>query len=135
MSEELAKVLVVGLPTSPAAAREHVDALLHAQLVPGSEGTRDDIVWADALLVTSELVTNAFRHGGGLTGFSARIQGDELLLAVADGSPDFPVNRRQPPDQYTVGGYGWPMVNRLTKSLSVTSTASGKCIEAVVHLV
>lgn len=134
MSDEPTDVLVMGLPTSAAAAREHVDALLRAQFFSGNEGIRDDIVWADALLVTSELVTNACRHGGGITGFSAKIHGDELFLSVADASTESPVARPRPPGQYTVGGYGWPMVNRLAKSLVVISTATGKRIEAVVPL-
>ncbi|WP_406099770.1 ATP-binding protein [Streptomyces sp. NBC_01013] len=123
------------LPTSAAAAREHVDALLRTQFLSSPEEVRDDIVWADALLVTSELVTNACRHGGGLTGFSAEIQGDELLLSVADGSAELPVARSHAPGQYTVGGYGWPLIKRLTKSLSVVPTPAGKRIQAVVSLV
>ncbi|MEU1086930.1 ATP-binding protein [Streptomyces sp. NPDC005892] len=136
VSEELASVLVTGaaLPTSAAAAREQVEALLREQFVPGDGGIRDDIVCADALLVTSELVTNAYRHGGGLTDFSARIEGDELLLSVADGSTELPVARSHTPGQYALGGYGWPMAIRLTKSLSAIPTASGKTIEAVISL-
>jgi hypothetical protein len=134
VSEGLTGVLVKVLPTSAAAARDQVDALLRAQFLSGNEGIRDDIVWADALLVTSELVTNACRHGGGITGFSAKIHGDELFLTVADASTEFPVARPRPPGQFTVGGYGWPMVSRLATSLTVVPTATGKRIEAVIPL-
>ncbi|WP_328722025.1 ATP-binding protein [Streptomyces sp. NBC_00247] len=136
MSGELASVLVKGapLPTSAADARDHVEALLRERFVPGDDGFRDDTVGTDALLVTSELVTNASHHGGGLTDFSARIQDDELFLSVADGSTELPVVRSRTPGEYAVGGYGWPMVIRLTKRLSVVPTAGGKTIEAVISL-
>ncbi|WP_327179352.1 ATP-binding protein [Streptomyces sp. NBC_01335] len=135
MNEELASVLdtCTALPASAADAREQVEVLLGEQCVPG-DGRRDGVVWADALLVTSELVTNAYLHGGGLTAFSAWIAGDELFLSVSDGSTALPVTRSRTPGRYTVGGYGWPMVARLSKSLSVTPTATGKSIEAVLPL-
>ncbi|MFF7361804.1 ATP-binding protein [Streptomyces sp. NPDC008125] len=135
MSGETASVLVAGaaLPASAADAREQVEALLSEQFVSGDD-RREGVAWADALLVTSELVTNAYLHGGGLTAFSARIEGDELFLSVADGSTELPVTRSRTPGRYTVGGYGWPMAVRLTKSLSVTPTDTGKSIEAVLPL-
>ncbi|MGW2278702.1 ATP-binding protein [Streptomyces sp. NPDC001770] len=135
MTEELGSVLVTvaALPASAADAREQVEALLGERFVSGDD-RRDGAVRADALLVTSELVTNAYLHGGGLTAFSARIAGDELFLSVGDGSTELPVTRSRTPGRYTVGGYGWPMAVRLTKSLSVTPTGTGKTIEAVVPL-
>lgn len=136
MSVELTSVLVTGaaLPTSAAAAREHVDELLRTHFAPGDGASREEIVRADALLVTSELVTNAFRHGEGLTGFSARIRGEELLLSVADASTEPPVAPSRAPGQYTVGGYGWSMVGRLATDVSVIPTDTGKRIEVVVPL-
>ncbi|WP_258177689.1 ATP-binding protein, partial [Streptomyces solincola] len=73
-------------PGQAARARAEVRALLAAATPPPSERTA-----ADALLVTSELVANALRHGGGLTGFDAALAGDRLVLVVADRSTRPPV--------------------------------------------
>jgi len=123
-----------GLPSNPAEAREKVDSLLRTRFFSADEGGRDGVVRADALLVTSELVTNAYRHGGGLTGFHARIEADELLMSVADRSTDPPVLRVRAPGEFTTGGYGWAMVNRLAKRLSVVLTDTGKRIDVVIPL-
>ncbi|MGW7578733.1 ATP-binding protein [Streptomyces sp. NPDC054765] len=87
----------------------------------------------DAVLVTSELVTNAQRHGGGLSGFSARIASGLLEVTVADHSPREPataVGR----EKYAVGGYGWPMIQRLTACVAIVPTAGGKAITVTVPL-
>ncbi|MFD5787068.1 ATP-binding protein [Streptomyces sp. NPDC127037] len=130
-----AHVAGVDLPSSPAEARERVDRLLRTQFLSGRKTGQDDVVWADALLVTSELVTNAYRHGVGLTGFSARIEGNELLLSVADQSTAFPVLPLRAKGEFTTGGYGWAMVNRLATRLSVIPTDDGKRIDVAVALV
>lgn len=57
-----------GVPVRAAEARNFVHDLLH-----GTGSQVDDLALVDALLVTTELVTNAQRHGGGLTGFTAQI--------------------------------------------------------------
>ncbi|WP_324605436.1 ATP-binding protein [Streptomyces sp. NRRL S-15] len=80
------------MPRNAAAARETVTRLLASRIHgPAGEGLAEVVV-SDALLVTSELVTNAFRHGGGLTGFTAELTGEGLLLAVADASTDAPLS-------------------------------------------
>ncbi|MFF7341928.1 ATP-binding protein [Streptomyces sp. NPDC008163] len=137
MSDEVVGAFVAGagLPSSPAEARERVERLLRTQFLSGKEIGQGDVVWADALLVTSELVTNAYRHGVCLTGFSARIEGNELLLSVADHSTALPVLPLRAKGEFTTGGYGWAMVNRLAKRLSVIPTDTGKRIEAAVPLV
>ncbi|MFD3922455.1 ATP-binding protein [Streptomyces sp. NPDC058595] len=122
------------LPVNAAAARAQVMALLNGRFCAIDESTHDDVVLADVLLVTSELVTNALRHGGGITEFSAEVVADELLLVVADASPWPPVTVARAPGEFTVGGYGWPLVRRLAKSVAVTVTGSGKRIEAVLGL-
>lgn len=95
------------VPRNAAAARETVTRLLASRIHgPAGEGLAEVVV-SDALLVTSELVTNAFRHGGGLTGFTAELTGEGLLLAVADASTDAPVasptRRGQPMSEATAG--------------------------------
>ncbi|MFJ4965260.1 ATP-binding protein [Streptomyces sp. NPDC088729] len=121
-------------PKSAAEARDIVTRLLTTDFCELSAEGRSDVVMADALLVTSELVTNALRHGGGLTGFSARITDDGLRIAVDDASSRPPVLRRESGAVAGEGGYGWPLVQRLTSRLSVAPQAGGKRIVAVVPL-
>ncbi|MFD3809192.1 ATP-binding protein [Streptomyces sp. NPDC058611] len=114
--------------TTPATARRHVTRLLRAA---GSDV--ESVAAVDALLVTSELVTNAIRHGGGITGFHAALVGDSLRLAVSDASPHHPAPR---PTAYGLpGGYGWPLVQRLTDHVDVTPLPDGgKTITTVQRL-
>lgn len=133
MEFEEARPLPV-LPANAAAARAHVVALLHSGFCEIDESTLDDVILADVLLVTSELVTNALRHGGGITDFVAELTDDELRIVVADASVRRPVAVTRRPGEFTVGGYGWPLICRLAKSVAVTVTGSGKRIEAVLGL-
>ncbi|MEV2248671.1 ATP-binding protein [Streptomyces sp. NPDC049970] len=122
------------MPRNAASARATVTHLLASRIHgPAGQGLAE-VVIADALLVTSELVTNAFRHGGGLTGFTAELTDEGLLLAVADASPDAPVTSPHPPRTAHVGGYGWPLVCRLAKRVSITFHPGGKRIIALVAL-
>ncbi|WP_206429971.1 ATP-binding protein [Streptomyces sp. ADI96-02] len=132
---ELEEAPTVPLPQDAAAARDVVTRLLTSQS-GGPAGERlTDVAVADALLVTSELVTNAIRHGGGLTGFAAELTREGLRLAVADASRARPVNGHATPAGSTrIGGYGWPLVCRLARTVSVTVHPGGKRIEAVIRL-
>ncbi|WP_328383911.1 ATP-binding protein [Streptomyces sp. NBC_00400] len=116
-------------PVNKAAeARDQVQELLNAHLP-----AIDEISMIDALLVTSELVTNAQRHGGGLSGFSARIVADRLEVTAADRSsrqPDTAVGR----EKYAVGGYGWPMIQQLTACVVIIPTSGGKVITVSIPL-
>lgn len=126
------------VPENAAAARDTVMRLLTSQfggLV--SEGPAADVVVADALLITSELVTNALRHGGGITGFAAELTDEGLRIAVADASPDLPVScdaDNETSGVGRIGGYGWPLVRRLAKQVSVTVHPGGKSIVALISL-
>ncbi|MEU2392701.1 ATP-binding protein [Streptomyces sp. NPDC007369] len=84
-----------------------------------------------ALLVVSELVTNAVRHTAGPCSLHlARSEGG-VDIDVADTSPDPPVQR--PPHVEGVGGWGWILVNHLTQDLAVQPTPDGgKTIHARV---
>ncbi|MFF9011220.1 ATP-binding protein [Streptomyces goshikiensis] len=114
-------------PASAAAARSRVRDLLRRAGV-----SLDSVTAADVLLVTSELVTNAIRHGGGLAAFHIEIADDALLLSVADASPHPPLPRTGTPDR--PGGYGWPLVQRLADHVDVRSHGSGKTISAELRL-
>ncbi|MFF2580882.1 ATP-binding protein [Streptomyces goshikiensis] len=114
-------------PASAAAARSRVRDLLRRAGV-----SLDSVIAADVLLVTSELVTNAIRHGGGLAAFHIEIADDALLLSVADANPHAPVSRTGTPDR--PGGYGWPLVQRLADRVDVRSHGGGKTISAELRL-
>ncbi|GAA3738667.1 ATP-binding protein [Streptomyces tremellae] len=121
-----------GLPTGAAEARHRVHDLLVAEGV-AAEGRPFDAVLTDSLLLTSELVTNALYHGGGLTGFSASVADGCLVLVVSDASTRVPA-ARAPRDDYPAGGYGWPLVCRIAGTPEVVVTASGKTVRAVMPL-
>ncbi|MFF3215447.1 ATP-binding protein [Streptomyces sp. NPDC002886] len=114
-------------PRSAAEAREEVGALLqHAGIA------LDSVTAADALLVTSELVTNAIRHGGGLTAFRTEITGEALRVDVSDTSPHTPTARAAAPEQ--PGGFGWPLIQRLAAHVDIHSHSRGKTITTVLRL-
>jgi anti-sigma regulatory factor (Ser/Thr protein kinase) len=114
-------------PASAAAARERVRELL---LLAGVD--LDSITAADALLVTSELVTNAIRHGGGVVAFRAGVDDGRLHLSVADADPRLPVARTGTVGR--PGGYGWPLIQRLAERVDCTTRADGKTITTALLL-
>ncbi|MGA4950879.1 ATP-binding protein [Streptomyces lydicamycinicus] len=121
-----------GVPVRAAEARNFVHDLLHKIGSPV-----DDLALVDALLVTTELVTNAQRHGGGLTGFTARVVEGCLEVAVEDGSAHCPTaGSPQTPgrDPGVTGGYGWPLIQRLARSVEITATVTGKTIRVTLPL-
>ncbi|MFD3869422.1 ATP-binding protein [Streptomyces sp. NPDC058623] len=99
--------------TTSAAARRHVGELL------GRAGIRpDSVTAADALIVTTELVTNAIRHGGGITLFRTDVTDDALHVLVGDASTRTPSSQQCDPAR--PGGYGWPLIQRLTEHIDIT---------------
>ncbi|MEW1691328.1 ATP-binding protein [Streptomyces sp. NPDC091265] len=124
------------LPATAAEARSRVEALVITRFRELKAVEVDEVRLADVLLVTSELVTNAIRHGGGLTGFAAALTDDGLLLDVADASTQLPVVT-DPADRGRglVGGFGWPLICRLARHVAVTPRPDGKQITALLPLV
>ncbi|MFF8382422.1 ATP-binding protein [Streptomyces kanasensis] len=114
-------------PATAAAARDQVRHLLAATGPPPPERVVDDI-----LLVTSELVTNALRHGGGITAFAAERDADTVHISVSDRCPTPPttIPRHHPA---TPGGYGWPLIRRLSTRVTVVPSTDGKTITAVIR--
>ncbi|MFC8125619.1 ATP-binding protein [Streptomyces sp. NPDC057302] len=112
-------------------ARAEVRAVLEpvCRSLPPS---RARIFREDALLVTSELTSNAILHGGGLTRFSARIQDGALLVLVGDRSTTEPHLVRHNPG--VPGGFGWMIARRLASHLSVDLRPDGKTITAALAL-
>jgi anti-sigma regulatory factor (Ser/Thr protein kinase) len=112
-------------------ARAVVDACWNASARPARE---EDVI--DLLLVVSEMVTNAIRHGGGLAGFEVTPVPDGLRLAVHDHSGVFPsaaYGSGTLPVGHHGNGYGWPLIIRLAREISVDRRPSGgKTISAFV---
>ncbi|MCX4545446.1 ATP-binding protein [Streptomyces sp. NBC_01565] len=109
-----------------------------AQLLGSALGTArpplSDEAVADAFLVTSELVTNALRHGGGLTEFAAEIDRDVLTITVADASSEVP-HTSETHSAMSEGGFGWPLILLLAQEVSVApSPGGGKSIQVILPL-
>ena len=94
--------------TSVADARDSARDFLEALGWPAIAAQVADTV----VLVVSELVTNALRHGGGTCTLDLTAHPDGIEVAVHDGSPQ-PPRMRTPDLNGGNGGFGWPMVNLL----------------------
>jgi serine phosphatase RsbU (regulator of sigma subunit)/anti-sigma regulatory factor (Ser/Thr protein kinase) len=112
--DQLLALRLPGGPEAPAAARR--------ALAGAAAGRLRDPLLDDALIVVSELVANAIRHGG------ARTEGDELRvhaallpralrIEVTDGGPGFEPGGHGPrPD----GGFGLQLLDRLAARWGVS---------------
>src|SRR4051812_7061661 len=123
-------------PRKPDDARRAVEQAV-AERCRATRTPCDPDALSDALLVTSELTTNAMLHGGGVTDFHVDVVGPGLRVCVSDGNdrppvavaPVDPQGRRRP------GGRGWPIVCRLARDVRVTGLPTGgKRITAVLPL-
>ncbi|MEV0642777.1 ATP-binding protein [Streptomyces sp. NPDC050619] len=125
-------------PCKPAEARRAVERAV-AERCRATHTRCDADALSDAVLVASELTTNAILHGGGVTDFHVDVlgPGTDVRLSVSDRSDELPVVHA-PVDRQgrrRVGGHGWPIVCRLAHDVRVTDLpAGGKCITAVVTL-
>ncbi|MEV0092667.1 ATP-binding protein [Streptomyces sp. NPDC050738] len=86
----------------------------------------------NAVLVVSELVTNALRHAGGLTTLQLAADRTTLEICVRDPSHTPPCER--PPDLNGCGGgFGWPLVSFLCRTVAVSPAHhGGKYVRAVL---
>ncbi|SCE42340.1 Anti-sigma regulatory factor (Ser/Thr protein kinase) [Streptomyces sp. DvalAA-14] len=102
------------LPVAAADVRQRVRRALR------DSGERcEPVPTEDALLVASELATNAIVHGGGITAFRAEVVGGLLVLAISDRSDGAPTTKRRLPGDPRPGGYGWPIIQRLAHRVVV----------------
>lgn len=115
-------------PQITATQARHATREFFCGLVPAPSQERVE----SAILVVSELVANAFRHAGGVTGLHLAADRDVVEIAVRDPSPAFP--RERPPDlDGYEGGFGWPLVRTLARTVTVRpSHKGGKVISAVL---
>ncbi|MFB7244034.1 ATP-binding protein [Streptomyces populi] len=127
-----------GAITSAATARDHVRTLLSEHGRTGGENP-DAVI--DVLLVVSELVTNAIRHGGGLAGFDATLTDGGVRLAVRDNSDVVPVQAYGTGEiprtdrAHRTNGYGWPLIIRISDAVTVEPCpGGGKTIRVFVPL-
>ncbi|MEV6545227.1 ATP-binding protein [Streptomyces sp. NPDC051665] len=112
-------VATVRSATTVARARESTRAFLGGLDHPIAAEAADTVV-----LIVSELVTNALRHGGGTCTLNLTAHPDSIEVAVHDHSPQAP-RMRTPDLNDGTGGFGWPMVNRLAHATAVTRQATG----------
>lgn len=78
----------------------------------------------DALLLVSELVTNATRHAPGPLVLDLHDDGTEWTIAVTDTSPA-PLKPRTPDLETGNGGFGWHLVQTLASTVTLTPTSDG----------
>ncbi|MER6136102.1 ATP-binding protein [Streptomyces sp. NPDC001815] len=125
-------------PRSPAEVREEVRlALEEARRSRRRDVVGDDVV-GDALLVASELTTNAMLHGGGVTGFEVSLDDGDVRLSVSDRSQELPTPKQHVDERgfMRAGGHGWPIVCRLARDITISELGTGgKRITAVLPLV
>jgi anti-sigma regulatory factor (Ser/Thr protein kinase) len=95
------------LTNSLSSAREAREIVRHALQEAGwTDGKVDD-----ACMVTSEVVTNAVVHGGGVQSLQVALADDVIRVVVADRSCAMPVSR--PVDPHDIGGRGLMVVDAL----------------------
>ena len=113
-AEQLLELSLPGGPAAPSTARRALVVALGGRLSERAE--------SDALIVLSELVTNAIRHGGAPderneVAVHAALRDSVLRLEVTDPGPGFEPGGHGPrPD----GGYGLHLLDRLATSWGVT---------------
>ncbi|MEV0304375.1 ATP-binding protein [Streptomyces prasinus] len=123
-------------PYRPAQVREAVQRAV-CERCRATHTPCDTGALADALLVASELTTNAILHGGGVTDVRVDVAGPGVRVSVSDRSTELPVARPAagPRERLTPGGHGWPIVCLLSREIRVRDLpAGGKCISALVPL-
>lgn len=80
---------------------------------------------SDALILISELVTNATRHAPGPCVLNMVYDGTTVFIAVSDSSPELP--RPRPADLHTgTGGFGWNLLTHLTENIHITRHAASR---------
>ena len=115
---------------SPAIARAHTAHLIDARTLPSGRG-------AAALLVVSELVTNAVIHGSEPIDLALEINADVLRIEVGDGDPavdDVAMRNRSSDDTHAPDGRGLRIVDALSDSWGVSDRPSGKTVWATVRI-
>jgi anti-sigma regulatory factor (Ser/Thr protein kinase) len=115
-----------GVRASIGEARRHAEDFLRGCVPP-----LPPITAQNALVVVSELVTNAVRHAPGPCTLELSESGAELVIAVSDTSTVPPHPRT--PDMAVGGGFGWHLVARFADRVEVWPDGlHGKTVRAVL---
>lgn len=113
------------LPASPSAARE-ARALVARHCGQWATTRNDPELLDTALLLTSELVTNAVIHGRSHVRLGITVTPDGLRIDVADDNSRHPVP--QPADPDALDGRGLQIVERLASKWGVDDSRFGKTV-------
>ena len=93
---------------------------------------------ADLVLIVSELISNAVRHGGGAGRLRVWATGSAIHCQVTDEGPGLPAAHRAPPSQpepTATGGRGLWLVRQFADALSLeTAPGGGAIVTATVNL-
>ena len=122
-----ATVHLDGKPGSTTAARHHAEGFLERLSPPLPPG-----LVQDAVLVISELVSNAVRHAPGPCALDLLRQDQGLLIAVTDTSPVAPVPR-DPDLVGGTGGFGMRLLERLGDETTVRTHRDGKTVTVTLR--
>ena len=106
-------------PTAPAAARAFVREVCRYWQLARPDAT----VMDRAVLLASELVTNAVAHARTEIRLRLELRGDRLHIAVRDGGPG--LLRLVAPDPQTEGGRGLWLIEQLARSWGVNRHPDG----------
>ncbi|MFG2621241.1 ATP-binding protein [Streptomyces sp. NPDC048507] len=122
-------------PRSPSAPRSGTDlscAEARDTVRGALAGLAAPAPWCeDVLTVATELVSNARRHGGGVTAFRVTADRGAVVIEVSDASPRPPVTEPWAPR--VPGGFGWRLVNQLAATdVRVHTRGHGKTVSAVL---
>ncbi|RKE17373.1 ATP-binding protein [Streptomyces sp. TLI_171] len=110
------------LVRTAAQARAAVTAVL------ARHGRADSPLRDDACLAVTELVTNAIRHAGGVTGFAVGMDpgGTVLTIDVEDASDVHPHSEADSLQDLTrLGGRGWALARRVSDDWEIHPTPDG----------
>ncbi|MDQ0579830.1 ATP-binding protein [Streptomyces rishiriensis] len=130
------------LPSPPPTTARCAVALPHSRRAP-SLARRVSENWLkatdpldrvpDAVLVVSELVTNAVRHTSGPCVLTLTVRDGRLDIAVADHSEDLPeVHRRSDGDER--GGLGMGVIRGLGGQIRLVPAIGGKTVHVLLDL-
>ncbi|MHA6757347.1 ATP-binding protein [Streptacidiphilus sp. PAMC 29251] len=126
ISPQHASFALDGLHGSVGAARDSARAFF-----AGANATLPEPVLGDALLVVSELVTNAVRHAPGPCMLTLTQDQKQVTIAVSDSFASLPVPRSADLTSGT-GGFGWNLLRDLARHVRITARRDGKTITAVL---